>query len=78
VDFIGGRVRFGERLMVSFHRTLRLPEDSSTYPLPPGLGLLQVIMQSETGVDKPNFLGRFIGARPLARLLCLSLEAECG
>jgi len=42
--------------MVSFHRTLRLPEDSSTYPLPPGLGLLQVIMQSETGVDKPNFL----------------------
>jgi len=56
VDFIGGRVRFGERLTVSFHRTLRLPEDSSTYPLPPGLGLLPVTMQSETGVDKPNFL----------------------
>ena len=56
VDFIGGGVRFGERLTVSFHRTLRLPEDSSTYPLPPGLGLLPVTMQSETGVDKPNFL----------------------
>lgn len=56
VDLIGGRLRFGERLMVSFHRTLRLPEDSSTYPLPPGLGLLPVLMRSESGAEMPNFL----------------------
>jgi hypothetical protein len=56
VELIGGQIRFGERLVVSFHRTLRLPEDGSTYPLPPGLGLLPVLMQSETGVDIPLFL----------------------
>jgi hypothetical protein len=56
VELIDGRLRFGERLVVSFHRTLRLPEDSSTYPLPPGLGLLPVLMQSETNVDVPRFL----------------------
>jgi hypothetical protein len=35
-------VRIGSRLSVSFQRTLRLPEDSRTYPLPPGLGRLPV------------------------------------
>jgi hypothetical protein len=32
------RVLFGPQLAVSFQRTLRVPEDSGTYPLPPGLG----------------------------------------
>jgi hypothetical protein len=32
------RLRFGERLAVSFQRTLRIPDDGRTYPLPPGLG----------------------------------------
>src|SRR5262249_30655084 len=36
----GDRLRFGERLSVSFHRTLRIPDDGRTYPLPPGFGLL--------------------------------------
>ena len=36
-------VRIGERLGVSFHRTLRIPDDGSTYPLPPGLGRLPVV-----------------------------------
>jgi hypothetical protein len=28
----------GERFAVAFHRTLRIPDDGRTYPLPPGLG----------------------------------------
>ena len=55
VDLVNGRLRFGERLLVSLHRTLRLPEDSRTYPLPPGLGLLPVL-QSGTDGDIPQFL----------------------
>lgn len=35
----GGRLHVGERFSVSFQRTLRLPDDGATYPLPPGLGL---------------------------------------
>jgi len=34
----GDRVRIGERFAVSFHRTLRIPDDGRSYPLPPGLG----------------------------------------
>jgi hypothetical protein len=37
-----GRVRFGDRFHLSFHRTLRLPDDGRVYPLPPGLGLFPV------------------------------------
>jgi hypothetical protein len=32
------RLRLGERFTVSFQRTLRIPDDGRTYPLPPGLG----------------------------------------
>src|ERR1700730_9246839 len=32
-----GRVHVGERLVISFQRTLRIPDDGRTYPLPPGL-----------------------------------------
>jgi hypothetical protein len=31
-------IRIGRHFSVSFQRTLRLPEDGKTYPLPPGLG----------------------------------------
>src|SRR3954462_11343292 len=37
-----GRVRVGERFSVSFQRTLRIPDDGRTYPLPPGLGVFPV------------------------------------
>lgn len=37
------RLRFGERLAVSFHRTLRIPDDGRTYPLPPGFGLFPLL-----------------------------------
>jgi hypothetical protein len=39
----GDRLRFGERLAVSFHRTLRIPDDGRTYPLPPGFGLFPIL-----------------------------------
>ncbi len=32
------RVCMGERVVVSFQRTLRIPDDGRAYPLPPGLG----------------------------------------
>jgi hypothetical protein len=31
-------IRIGKRFSVNFQRTLRLPDDGGTYPLPPGLG----------------------------------------
>src|SRR5690349_10089095 len=31
-------VHIGDRFSVSFERTLRVPDDGKTYPLPPGLG----------------------------------------
>jgi hypothetical protein len=31
-------IRIGERFAVAFQRTLRIPDDGQTYPLPPGLG----------------------------------------
>ncbi len=31
-------IRFGDGLAVTFQRTLRIPDDGKTYPLPPGLG----------------------------------------
>lgn len=34
----GSAVRFGGRLEVSFHRTLRIPEGDHTFPLPPSFG----------------------------------------
>jgi hypothetical protein len=36
------RVRIGDRFAVSFQRTLRIPDDGRTYPLPPGLGAFPV------------------------------------
>jgi hypothetical protein len=42
VAISGDAVRIGERFAISFHRTLRIPDDGQTYPLPPGLGRLPV------------------------------------
>lgn len=35
-------VQIGQRFAVSFHRTLRIPDDGKTYPLPPGLGMFPI------------------------------------
>ena len=42
LEIADGRLRFGGRLAVSFQRTLRVPDDGRTYPLPPGLGLIPI------------------------------------
>jgi hypothetical protein len=34
----GASVWFGERFSLTFQRTLRIPDDGNTYPLPPGFG----------------------------------------
>lgn len=38
----GDRVRIGPRFSLTFQRTLRVPDDGTEYPLPPGLGALPV------------------------------------
>jgi len=35
-------IRVGPRFAVSFQRTLRIPDDGQTYPLPPGLGMFPI------------------------------------
>lgn len=42
VSVSGTAVRIGERFSVTFHRTLRIPADGHSYPLPPGLGRLPI------------------------------------
>lgn len=36
------RIRIGDHFSVSFERTLRIPDDGRTYPLPPGIGSFPV------------------------------------
>lgn len=36
-------IRIGRRFAVNFQRTLRIPDDGRTYPLPPGLGALPIL-----------------------------------
>lgn len=36
------RLHVGDRVAISFQRTLRLPDDGREYPLPPGLGRFQI------------------------------------
>lgn len=40
-------IRVGERFAVSFQRTLRIPDDGQTYPLPPGLGIFPIFAVAE-------------------------------
>jgi hypothetical protein len=35
-------LQLGDGLSISFLRTLRIPDDGKTYPLPPGLGRFPV------------------------------------
>ena len=42
VTMIDNRITIGRHFSVSFQRTLRLPEDGKTYPLPPGVGRFPV------------------------------------
>ena len=40
-------IRIGLRFAVSFQRTLRIPDDGQTYPLPPGLGIFPIFAVAE-------------------------------
>jgi hypothetical protein len=42
VDLDNDRIFVGDAFSVAFQRTLRVPDDGRTYPLPPGLGRLPV------------------------------------
>src|SRR3954464_15077388 len=42
VQIHGDALRIGHNLRVSFHRTLRIPDDGKRYPLPPSLGTFPV------------------------------------
>jgi hypothetical protein len=37
------QIQIGQRFAVSCQRTLRVPEDDQTYPLPPGLGVFPLL-----------------------------------
>ncbi len=45
-------IRIGERLGISFHRTLRVPDDGTIHALPPGLGRFPVRRVSVAGVGE--------------------------
>jgi hypothetical protein len=47
-------IRFGERMGISFHRTLRIPEGAQTYPLPPGLGVFPIYQVAEFADRLPH------------------------
>lgn len=38
---------FGDHFSITFQRTLRIPDDGNTYPLPPGLGMFPVLKVSD-------------------------------
>lgn len=42
VEVAGDRVHIGDEFSVTFQRTLRIPDDGRSYPLPPGLGQFPV------------------------------------
>src|SRR5215467_14475382 len=42
VDLRDHRLHFGSRFSIGFQRTIRVPNDGRTYPLPPGLGAFAV------------------------------------
>ncbi|MGI8595475.1 MAG: hypothetical protein ACR2ML_14130 [Solirubrobacteraceae bacterium] len=52
----GDAIAVGDRFSVTFQRTLRVPADGSTYPLPPGLGSLPVLPVDALGDRAPAFM----------------------
>lgn len=47
-------LQIGARLLVSFQRTLRVPDDGQTYPLPPGLGALPILALDDLQESLPT------------------------
>jgi len=62
-----------ERVEIAFHRTLRIPDDGKTYPLPPGLGRFPLRRAS----DFADALGQslsFLAAQQRAELFLASQD----
>ena len=53
-SLIENAVRAGRNLSVSFHRTLRIPDDGNKYPLPPGLGRFPLRAVRDYAVSFPR------------------------
>ena len=49
----GDAIWIGPRFSVAFQRTLRIPDDGKTYPLPPGLGRFQICRVSDFATHVP-------------------------
>ncbi|HET9865840.1 MAG TPA: hypothetical protein VFQ06_01005, partial [Nitrospira sp.] len=47
-------MRIGKHLSVTFQRTLRVPDDGDTYPLPPTLGRLPVSLVDDYAAKVPK------------------------
>jgi hypothetical protein len=52
VQIVNDRIQVSERLVISFQRTLRIPDDGQVYPLPPTLGFFPI----RRAVDFPSSL----------------------
>src|SRR5919106_3331058 len=58
----------GDRFSVFFLRTLRVPEDGRTYPLPPGLGEFPIHwVEDYTGSVPPDWRAKGVVFIPLCR-----------
>ena len=53
IDIGTDEIGAGERFRVSFYRTLRVPDDGKTYPLPPGLGKFPLFRVEDFGDRLP-------------------------
>jgi hypothetical protein len=49
-----GQIQIGERFSVSLQRTVRVPDDGGSYPLPPGLGVLPVYRVEDFAARLPR------------------------
>jgi len=48
------RVQIGRHFSVTFERTLRIPDDGKTYPLPPGLGTFPILKVADYKANLPE------------------------
>lgn len=53
IAVVDDRVHVGERLVITFQRTLRVPDDGRDYPLPPGLGRFPVVRAKDHAAQLP-------------------------
>lgn len=55
IDSASNQIRLGERLAVTFHRTLRVPFDGKRYPLPAGLGTFPVYRLADLDIESQSY-----------------------